>query len=280
LSRRDETQRRVRLRDQHSLAVRELGRGAPLILVHGFTGSSQAWPDSLVQSLAERFHLVIPDLIGHGESDPVDRPERFHLKEVVRDLEEVLIACGHERAHWLGYSMGGRVALGACALAPERVMSAVLEGSSPGLESETERKSRREADEQLARELETQGIAPFVERWVRLPLFASQARLSAEVRARQLEQKLRNDASSLAACLRGLGTGTQPSFWGALSRLSRAVLLVHGEEDLKFQGIAERMHDRLSRSTLVSIPNAGHTTHLEQPDSFRRTVLEFHASQQ
>jgi len=267
----------VRLRDGLSLRVGELGTGPPLLLVHGFTGAHVAWPELVVNGLGRSFRVIAPDLVGHGKSSRCAAPERFALDEVLRDLEQVLEARGAPRAHWIGYSMGGRITLGACARMPERVASAVLEGSSPGLRDPVERKARREADAALATRLCARGIEEFVDYWTELPLFESQRELAAGVRSRQRAQRLANDPASLAACLQGLGTGTQPSFWDALRGLSMPLLLVHGARDAKFRGLAERMLESLPNAQIASIAGAGHTTHLERPEAFLEAVLRFHA---
>jgi 2-succinyl-6-hydroxy-2,4-cyclohexadiene-1-carboxylate synthase len=88
-------------------------------------------------------------------------------------------------------------------------------------------------------------------------------------------QRLRNHPSGLANSLRGMGTGVQPSLWEDLNELNKPTLLIAGELDEKFVQIASQMHQTLPNSQLRLIPDAGHTTHLEQPDHFNRHVLGF-----
>src|SRR5271155_5163133 len=85
------------------------GNGAPLMLLHGFTGCAQSW-DHLQAALASRFRAITPDLLGHGGSDSPDDPERYRMERCVEDLIAILDRIEVERTHLLGYSMGGRVA--------------------------------------------------------------------------------------------------------------------------------------------------------------------------
>jgi 2-succinyl-6-hydroxy-2,4-cyclohexadiene-1-carboxylate synthase len=181
----------------------------------------------------------------------------------------------HEPLDLVGYSMGGRLALGFALTYPERVRRLVLESASPGLETDEERTARRAADEELAKQLEGEGVEAFVDRWEAQPLFASQSALPAEVRTAHRARRLRNDPRSLAAALRGLGTGVLPSYWRALEACEVPTLLLTGEVDMKFVDIAGRMQDRMRNARLVVVPGAGHAVHLERPQAWVEAVVGF-----
>jgi 2-succinyl-6-hydroxy-2,4-cyclohexadiene-1-carboxylate synthase len=175
----------------------------------------------------------------------------------------------------LGYSLGGRVALHYAVAAPERVAALILIGASPGIPDEAERRARREADEALARDIERDGVAAFVDRWERLPLFASQATLPAEVRASLRAQRLRNSPTGLANSLRGMGAGSQPSLWDRLPGLHVPTLLIAGELDAKYCDLARKMAAAMPAARLALIPRAGHAAHLEQPAALATAVHDF-----
>ncbi|MFQ5515007.1 MAG: 2-succinyl-6-hydroxy-2,4-cyclohexadiene-1-carboxylate synthase [Myxococcota bacterium] len=265
----------LRIGSERRLHWQSRGEGFPLLLLHGFTGSSEAWDEELVGTLARHFHVLCVDLPGHGRSDPSHDPRRYEIGGVVEELGLLLSTCGFRRALWLGYSMGGRIALAAGVLQPQRVSALVLESASPGLEHTSERAARIESDEALASRLERDGIEAFVSYWMELPLFHSQRRLSAQRRERERRQRLSNDPRALAACLRGLGTGRQPSFWNALVRLAVPVQLVVGEDDTKFRAIARRMAQRFPRAERTRIPSSGHAPHLESPEAWLESVVPF-----
>ena len=99
----------------HQVVYREAGAPAAgeadrpvLLLVHGMAGSSATWKDALPR-LAERHHVIAPDLPGHGESD---KPRAdYSLGAYANTLRDLLIALGIEKATIVGQSLGGGVAM-------------------------------------------------------------------------------------------------------------------------------------------------------------------------
>lgn len=253
--------------------MEERGTGAPLLLVHGFTGSVEAWGEEILSALADRHRVLAVDLIGHGRSSRPHDPDRYALQEILLDLLEVLDAADLDRARWVGYSMGGRVALAAAVLHPHRVASLVLESASPGLATEEEREERRRSDDALARRLESEGIEPFVDEWMALPLFATQRRLPEATLRAARERRLGNEPAALAACLRGLGTGSQPSFRDRFDQVRARTLVLAGARDRKFAALARRMAEGIPDATLRLVADAGHTVHLEAPGAWLDAVL-------
>jgi 2-succinyl-6-hydroxy-2,4-cyclohexadiene-1-carboxylate synthase len=259
-----------------SYHVEQYGEGDPLLLLHGFTGSAAVWRP--FQAAWPGWRLIAVDLLGHGETEAPRVAERYRMKETVADLLELMEALGHRRFACLGYSMGGRVALALAVNAPERVRALVLESASPGLADATVRAERVRRDEELASYIEEQGVARFVERWEALPLFATQRRCSPEVLARQRSIRLSQRGYGLAASLRGLGTGQQPSYWGELGNLTMPTLLVTGSLDEKYTRLAQAMVESNPRMTWRVVEDAGHTVHLEAPQPFAECVREFLAT--
>ncbi|MGG3019284.1 2-succinyl-6-hydroxy-2,4-cyclohexadiene-1-carboxylate synthase [Geobacillus stearothermophilus] len=253
--------------------VEQYGEGEPLLLLHGFTGSADTWRP--LHPFWRRFRLIAADLLGHGRTEAPKDARRYRIERAADDLAALLDKLGVEKANVVGYSMGGRLALTFAMLHPHRVCRLVLESSSPGLQTDAERRARREADEALAQRIEQEGVRAFVDHWERLPLFFTQQALPASVRAAVRRERLRHTAEGLANSLRGMGTGVQPSWWERLRELDMPVLLVCGERDEKFCRIAARMHERLPDSRFVFVPGAGHAIHVEQPGVFATIVSEF-----
>lgn len=250
-----------------------------MLLIHGFTGSVDAWGDDLIRGLAEsglrRRRVLAVDLPGHGQSDVPGDPGRYGMTRIVDDLVEVLDHVNVSRADWVGYSMGGRVALGAAVLQPDRVRRLVLEGASPGIDDEEEAAARRDSDEALAASILEEGMDSFVDAWMAIPLFRTQERLPDERRARERRRRLACDPLGLANTLRGLGTGRQSSFWDALPETEIPTLLLTGAQDEKFTRLARRMAARMPDATHIAVPAAGHTVHLERPGSWLRAIVGF-----
>ncbi|MBK7918181.1 MAG: 2-succinyl-6-hydroxy-2,4-cyclohexadiene-1-carboxylate synthase [Chloroflexi bacterium] len=264
------------------LAVRDVqynleisGQGErPLLLLHGFTGSSQNW-QPVLPVLGERFMVIAVDLLGHGRSSIPARPARYMIESAAADLINLLDQFDIEQVNLLGYSMGGRLALYLATQYPQRCQTLILESASPGLADKTARAERRQQDNALAERIEREGIETFVDYWESLPLWTSQAQLPAETRAALREQRLQNNPLGLMNSLRGMGTGAQLSVWTHLPRLTMPVLLVTGELDAKFAAINREMADLIPGSRLSVVPDAGHTVHLERPQRYAELVRGF-----
>lgn len=227
------------------------GSGPSVVLLHGFTQTGRSW-DSIADLLDDDIALVAPDAPGHGRSS--DR--HSSVAEYAQALTASLVP-----SLYVGYSMGGRTALHAALARPEKVRGLVLIGATPGIESDAERRARRDSDERLADRLETMPLDTFLEEWLTQPLFESLPR-----NEWNLTDRRRNSTSGLASSLRRAGTGTQASLWNHLAEIGCPVFLVTGGRDAKFTAIAQRMRLEIGASCEhVVVPNRGHAVHLEDP---------------
>ncbi|HNP73583.1 MAG TPA: alpha/beta fold hydrolase [Kouleothrix sp.] len=102
------------------------GSGAPLVLLHGFSGSTRWWGRN-VAALARQFQVYIPDLAGFGQSRSA---VPFELADAARHVARWMDQAGLERASMVGHSMGGLIAAELAADAPERVARLVLVDSA------------------------------------------------------------------------------------------------------------------------------------------------------
>jgi len=233
----------------------------PLLLLHGFMGSSAEW-DEVAAALRDGHRLLIPDLPGHGLSTGLPYPDSYAMQGATDALISLLDAENVDRCAVAGYSMGGRLALYLALRHPERVNRLLVESASPGLATEEERAARRAADEKLAQRLETEDLREFVEDWYQQPLFANLAR-DEELLRRTIEARLQNDPHELARSLCAMGTGSQPSLWEELPELKVPTLAVVGEEDAKFVRIAREVERRSANVRVVVVPGTGHSVHAE-----------------
>lgn len=250
------------------------GNGFPLMPLHGFTGDSSTWMP-FCGTFGKHAKLIIPDIIGHGKTESPQELNRYKIESAANDLVHILDELGVERADLLGYSMGGRLALTFAVLYPERVRNLILESSTAGLPDKLEREERCMKDEALAHFIKEKGINAFVDYWENIPLFASMASLPLEAKAAVRRQRLANSPQGLANSLRGMGTGSQPSWWEHLKQLECRVLLLTGRKDDKFCGIAAKMHLVLKNSSWVTVENSGHAIHVEDKEKFGTIVSEF-----
>lgn len=102
------------------------GEGPPLVLQHGFSDSLRAWyVFGYVEALKNDYQLILVDARGHGKSDKPHEPESYELEILVDDIVAVLDELDIRKAHYYGYSMGGRISYGIARYAPERFHSLI-----------------------------------------------------------------------------------------------------------------------------------------------------------
>jgi pimeloyl-ACP methyl ester carboxylesterase len=110
----------------HRVFYRGAGNGPVVVLVHGITSTSATWANVLPY-LAERFTVIAPDLMGHGESA---KPRGdYSLGAYASGIRDLLVALGHERASFVGHSLGGGVAMQLAYQFPEHCERLVLVSS-------------------------------------------------------------------------------------------------------------------------------------------------------
>src|SRR4051794_3512685 len=100
----------------------------PLVLIHGGLDHCRNW-DAIARALQPRFHIVAPDLRGHGDSEWA-KGSSYTLSDNVADLAGLLRVAGLKDAALVGHSMGGMVAQAYAGTFPDRVSRlAVLDGT-------------------------------------------------------------------------------------------------------------------------------------------------------
>jgi pimeloyl-ACP methyl ester carboxylesterase len=110
----------------HRVFYRAAGSGPVVVLVHGITSTSATWANVLPY-LAERFTVIAPDLLGHGESA---KPRGdYSLGAYASAIRDLLFALGHDRATFVGHSLGGGVAMQLAYQFPEHCERLVLVSS-------------------------------------------------------------------------------------------------------------------------------------------------------
>jgi 2-succinyl-6-hydroxy-2,4-cyclohexadiene-1-carboxylate synthase len=215
-----------------------------VVFVPGFTQTAASWRPliggSLRDSPIEPLALDVPDGLDFAAT-----------ASAIGDLGG--------NAAYVGYSMGGRLCLQLALDRPDLVDRLVLVSASPGIADPTERAARRAVDDELARDVERDGVEAFLERWLAQPMFATLPSAMAGLE----ERRRANSVERLTHQLRVLGQGSQPSNWDRLNQVRARSLLFAGRRDPKYVAIAERMVVPLRAS--VRIVDAGHACHLESP---------------
>ena len=243
------------------------GRGENLVLIHGAGDNLNMWYHQ-VPVLSKSYHVITYDVRGSGKTES---PEgEYSISLFAKDAYELMKGIKVEGAYFLGYSMGGRVALELALNHPEMVKALVLANSSVGLTPPSpEAAERRRVMVELLDKGDIKEFAEIMTTGAFSPNFKTQNPVEFK---KYMRVKLQNKPDGLARLIRTLGTPTSPP---DLSKVKCPVLLIAGEND-QYMGVdqAKQVHEAIIGSKLVVLPT-GHAVAIEMPDKFNSVVLEF-----
>ncbi len=214
-----------------------------VVLVPGFTQTIASWR-GVRRVLQESCEVVALDV-----------PARDTFAATA-----ISIGMQGKRAVYVGYSMGGRIALRLALDRPELVSALVLVSSTAGIDDEAARTERIASDEALADTVMRDGVDTFLEQWLAQPLFAT-----VPPDAPGLRERHDLSARYLAHCLRVLGAGAMEPMWDRLPELAMPVALVTGKADAKYEKVALSMLERMRGDVVHVRLDGGHSLPLEQP---------------
>lgn len=238
------------------------GTGPNLLLLHGMFGCAEDWTD-LARLLETRYQLIIPDLPGFGGSRNLERVQDWGYDLITKLLLNQLDRLGVDKCSWLGYSLGGRLALYAASIVPERIDKLYLLGAGPGLEDPQERKDRLLLDTERAQRIINLGLEKFFDKWYRAELFSTLF-ANKELLHKVIERRLRHNSEAWASqMLVQLSPGKVPALWEALKNLTIPTKYVVGAHDKKYCAIADQVMRHNPKIMVEVIQTVGHSLHLE-----------------
>jgi pimeloyl-[acyl-carrier protein] methyl ester esterase len=246
----------------------QTGHGPDVVLVHGWGSHGGVWTD-IARVLSADYRVTVPDLPGHGRSRDV-RPLRYTPEALAGEVRAGLAG----PAVWVGWSMGGLVALAAAQRDPRDVTRLVLVGATP--------KYVQSADwphamapavlDQFARDLE-QDYAGTLERFLTLQMAAGEDRA---VLRRLRHEMFRYGEPPTGALQAGLSLLKEEDRRETLSAVATPALVVHGGRDrLAPVGAARHLAQQLPLARLEIQPAAGHAPFLSHPEWFLEKLRGF-----
>ena len=216
------------------------GDGPPLVLQHGLTSSLKNWyVYGFVEELRKNYRLILVDARGHGRSDKPHDPKDYDLKLRVNDVLAVMDDLGVDKAHYMGYSMGGRIGFGIVMHALNRFHSLIIGGISANT-------ANTDVAPQDRIDLLRQGMATYV---------ADTEAKEGPLEAGRRERLLDNDHEALiAATLAPRGTDGVEAL---LPRIDLPCLFYCGEADGFFTGSKEASQ-MIPNAVFASFPGLNH----------------------
>lgn len=235
------------------------GSGAPLVLLHGWGMNAAVW-EPLLPGLSGHFEVTVIELPGHGGSRAAP----------AADLDDWAVRCAAvapPRAHWVGWSLGGQVALQVALSAPERVSGLSLIATTPRFVQGAGWPCAMRADtfRQFASTLGDDAGATLL-RFLGLQVKgAEHARDTLRLLRTELAQR---PPASEAGLTQGLTLLLETDLRDALPRLQCATQWLLGSRDtLVPSQLGEALHAILPAARVDEIAGAGHAPFLSHPDA-------------
>lgn len=248
------------------LYYRELGRGKPMIILHGLFGFSDNW-QTLATKFSEFFRVILIDMRNHGHSPWSDD---FSYALMVEDLKNVIDELGLENSILIGHSMGGKVAMHFAQKFPEKIEKLVV--VDMGVKKYTQHHqevleafqkinlkgitARSQVETILSEFIESHSIRQFL---LKNLYWKEKGELAWRVNFAVLEKSMPEILSAL------------PN-----KEVLTPCLFIRGELSNYIEDIdIKEIEGFFSDMSLKTIKNAGHWVHAEAPEDFTNTVIEF-----
>ena len=249
-----------------SLSYDEVGRGVPVLFIHGWPHNRTLWAGQL-SGLATQAHCIAPDLRGFGESS-VCGP--WSIEQYADDLAALLKARGIERAAVCGLSMGGYVALALLRRHRPLVRALILASTRAAADTADARAKRAV----LIEFVEQHGVDALANRQLRAMLGATTFDSRPSVRESLRQMMAAAPPAGVIGALRAMAE--RPDASDLLPTIDIPTLVVAGAEDgFTPPDELRAMAAQIPRSRFELLAGGGHVCAYERPAAFNHVVGEF-----
>jgi len=243
--------------------LEDIGSGTPLVLVHGFLGSSDMWIPQ-VNYLKEDFRVLIPALPGFGKSNRIKSCDSIECmaKTILESLELKKI----DNFNLLGHSMGGMIAQEMTKLVGGKILKLICYGTGP----RGSIPGRFETIDQSREKLKTNGLKSTAHR-IAKTWFIKEDKAKYFYLCDEAAKQ-----TSIEAADNGLVAMKNWSGVDNLKDIKNKTLIIWGDKDKAYNyNQVETLNNNIPNSELKVIEGCSHNVHLEKPDAFNKTITEF-----
>jgi len=241
----------------------DTGSGIPLVLVHGFLGSSDMW-NPQINFFKNNFRVIAPALPGFGNSSSIDSCDSIECmaKKILNLLEKKEI----KKFNLLGHSMGGMIVQEIAKIAGEKILKLICYGTGP----RGNIPGRFETIDQSRRKLKINGLESTASRiaktWFIKGNKAKYFYLCKEA----------GKQTSIEAADNGLVAMKNWNGVENLKNIKSETLIIWGDQDKAYNlNQVKTLNNNIPNSDLKIIKGCSHNVHLEKPDEFNTVVDEF-----
>ena len=245
-----------------NLSYKKIGKGKPLVLVHGYLGGQNMW--KFQEELKHDYELIMPSLAGYGESSYLTAPST--IRENAEQVFELLNHLNIDTFYLLGHSMGGMIVQEMAALRPSRVEKLICFGTgSIGVLP-----NRFETIEESRHKIKTIGIKKTRENiaktWFVDCLKGEGYQLCLEEGAKATTQ----------AALASLDAWDSWDGRGQLSEISSPTLILWSNKDRSYDLNQQNiLNQGIKNSRLEIIKDCAHNSHMEKPILVNNAIKQF-----
>ncbi|MBI2165404.1 MAG: alpha/beta fold hydrolase [Chloroflexi bacterium] len=242
------------------LYYEEHGSGTPIILTHGFAGTTRMW-DPQIPVLSQGYRLILHDLRGHGQSDAPSDLAQYSWDIVIEDIYQLLRNLGVRQAIVGGLSLGGLVSLHFYIRHPEMTKALILMDTGPGFRNPESRAAWDRERLRVSAVLEKGGMVAFMVS----PYSENDYYTSPDI-------MVSLNPVGLSNINRALQTNQEMV---PLEKVTVPTLVIVGQNDTAAIAPANYMHRKIQGSRMAVVPGAGHGSNMDQPEIFNRAILDF-----
>jgi len=239
------------------------GKGFPLVLVHGFLGSSKMWRPQ-IDFFKDYFRIITPDLPGYGKSN------KAKSHKSIQSIANLLLDCLEEKKidefYLLGHSMGGMIVQEMAKEGGDKISKLVCYGTGP----RGEMPGRFETIDQSRENLKKNGLKITAQNIAKTWFVKGEDAKYFDICVEEGKQASMETAdNSLVAIKNWNGVN-------ALKNIKNETLIVWGDQDKSYNlEQIQTLENNIGNSKLIIFKNCAHNVHLELPDQFNETIKDF-----
>jgi len=243
--------------------IGDIGKGFPLVLVHGFLGSSKMW-EPQIEVLKKNYRVITPDLPGFGKSNKAKSYDN------INDMAQIILDCLKEKKikkfYLLGHSMGGMIVQEMAKLAGERIIKLICYATGPVGDIP----GRFETMEESRKKLKKNGLEITANRIAKTWFIE-------EDKSKYFY--LCEDAAKTTSVRAADNALIAMKNWSGLENLKNIknpTLIIWGEQDKAYNfNQVDTLNKNIPNSKLKIIEGCSHNVHLEKPDEFNEVLKYF-----
>ena len=243
--------------------IGDKGKGFPLVLIHGFLGSSKMWEPQIV-FFKDYFRVITPDLPGYGKSN------KAKSHNSIKSISNFLFDCLEEKKihkfHLLGHSMGGMIVQEMAKKIGDKISKLVCYSTGP----RGEMPGRFETVDESRKNLQKNGLETMARNIAKTWFIKGENAKYFDVCIETGKQtSMEAVDNSLVAFKNWNGVDT-------LKNIKNETLIIWGDQDKSYNfEQVQALEKNIKNSKLIIFKNCAHNVHLEQTDQFNKTIKNF-----